>query len=160
MTTPKAKKKKKGKNFYQEKAAALATGKVGKKVTEKKEREPAEPFGDDQDNVVRVGRINVLQVEGLMPTWVQEGYRWHINLKDSDREGVFHVSREGSPMVHYYFTGTATDIEGVQPNAKERGSHPIKKDADGEDVHTKRPFDDLPSEVQKFVKNYWSEILG
>jgi len=160
VTGPKAKKKKKGKNFYQEKAAALAAGKVGKKVTEKKEREPAEPFGDDEIGVVKVNGINVRQVKGTMPTWVQEGYRWHINLKGADREGVYHVSREGSPMVHYSFSGTGDDIESVTPSGRERGSRSIKKDADGEDVHTKLSFKDLPSAVQEFVKGYWNEILG
>lgn len=124
------------------------------------EREPAESFDDDEIGVVKVNGINVRQGEGLMPTWVQEGYQWHINLQGSDRAGVYHVTREGSPMVHYSFKGTGTDIVGVQPSGKERGSRSIKKDGDGEDVHTKRSFSDLPSAVQDFVKKYWSEILG
>lgn len=147
---------KKKKNFYKD----LAAGKVKKKVTEKKEKEPAEPFGDDEIGVVKVNGINVRQGEGQMSTWVQEDHRWHINLRHSEQEGVYHVSREGSPMVHYYFSGTGTGIRGEQPSTGERGSRSIKKDSDGEDVHTKKSFDDLPAAVQVFVKNYWVKILG
>jgi hypothetical protein len=63
-------------------------------------------------------------------------------------------------MVHYYFSGTGTDIVAEQPTKKERGSSPVKKDADGEEVNTKLSFDKLPGDVQSFIRNYWDDILG
>ncbi|HEX5407940.1 MAG TPA: hypothetical protein VFX16_37220 [Pseudonocardiaceae bacterium] len=96
----------------------------------------------------------------FMPSWVQSNAKWHINMRGGDRDHVYHVSREGIPMVQYYFTGTGADIVGVQPNAVERGNSTIKKDAEGDKVHTKRTFDDLPAEVQNFIRDNWYDILG
>jgi hypothetical protein len=117
---------------------------------------------EDGDGVFDVNGTNVQRGahNELMPTWVQDNAKYHINLKGGERDRVFHVSREGIPMVHYYFKGTGTDIEGVQPTAKERGSSPIKKDADGEKVNTKLSFDNLPGDVQKFIRDNWDDILG
>lgn len=144
-------------NFYQVK-------KLAKKKTKTKVKKTVEVMDqiDAGPGVYTVNGINVQRGtrSELMPRWVQENAMWHINLKGGDRDRVFHVSREGIPMVHYYFKGTGTDIEGVRPTAKEMGSSSIKKDADGDDVKTKRSFDDLPADVQGFIRNNWAAILG
>ena len=140
-------------NFY-----AQVKEKSKKKVAEKvKAKREAEPYtlGKNNPDVHAVNGINVFRPRGVMPSWVQNGERWHINLRNSERDNVYHVTREGSPMIHYFFEGTGEDIEGVQPSKSERGARSVQ----GE-VHTKRSFDDLPQEVQDFVWGNWKDILG
>jgi hypothetical protein len=141
-------------NFYE-----LAKEKAKKKVAEKvkAKKRAAEPYiaGPKYPDVYVVGNVNVFRPRGMMPTWVQNGETWHINLKDAERENEYHVTCEGSPMIHYFFTGTGRDIKGVQPSKSERGARSVQ----GE-VHTKRSFDDLPEEVQDFVRGNWTSILG
>lgn len=138
-------------NFY-----AQVKEKSKKKVAEKvKAKKEAEPYTAGDPDVYVVNGINVSRPRGVMPSWVQAGERWHINLRDSERDNVYHVTREGSPMIHYFFEGTGEDIEGVQPSKSERGARSVQ----GE-VHTKRSFDDLPQEVQDFVRGNWTNILG
>ena len=139
-------------NFYD-----LAKEKAKKKVAEKvrAKKQVAEPYNASGPDVYVVNGINVFRPRGMMPTWVQKGERWHINLKDSERDNVYHVTCEGSPMIHYFFKGTGEEIKGVQPSKSERGARSVQ----GE-VHTKRSFDDLPEEVQDFVRGNWTSILG
>jgi hypothetical protein len=139
-------------NFYAQ-VKEKSKKKVAEKVKAKKQE--AEPYTAGNPDVHVVNGINVFRPRGVMPSWVQRGERWHINLKDSERDNVYHVTREGSPMIHYFFKGTGEDIEGVQPSKSERGANSVQGD-----VHTKRSFDDLPEEVQDFVRGNWTGILG
>ncbi len=117
---------------------------------------------DDGPGVVDVNGVNVQRGERneLMPTWVQDNHRYHINLQGGDRDDVFHVTREGHPRIQYFFKGTGTSIVSVHPNPRERGKSTQRDPATDEKVSTKRPFDELPSEVQDFIKNNWNDIFG
>ena len=141
------------KNDFYTQVKEKSKQKVAEKVKTKKQE--AEPYDASKPDVYVVNGINVFRPRGMMPTWVQKGERWHINLKDSDRDAVYHVTCEGSPLIHYFFKGTGEEIKGVQPSKGERGARSVQ----GE-VHTKRSFDDLPEEVQDFVRGNWTSILG
>jgi hypothetical protein len=70
------------------------------------------------------------------------------------------VTRESNPRIQYFFRGSGESIEGVQPNARERGKSTQRDPATDEKVSTKRSFGDLPDDVQTFVKTYWDKIFG
>lgn len=147
-------------NFYAQVKANAKNKARNKKNTQPKQRSVVPEFDAADAHVVTVNGINVHQGTD-MPTWVQNNARYHINLRDGDKDRVFHVTREGIPKVQYFFEGAGTDIVGVQPTGSERGGRSTKKDSEtGEDVHTKRSFNDLPRDVQDFVRNYWDQILG
>jgi hypothetical protein len=146
-----------------EKAANKARDKKNKQKDKK--TKPRTDYADAIDagpGVYAVNGINVQRGERneLMPTWTQGSFRYHINLQGGDRDHVYHVTRESNPRIQYFFTGTGTSIESVFPNKKERGKSTQRDPFTDEDVTTKLPFNQLPSDVQDFVKNYWSQILG
>jgi hypothetical protein len=116
----------------------------------------------DGPGVFTVKGINVQRGEKgeLMPTWVQDNQRYHINLRGGDRDDVFHVTRESNPRIQYFFKGSGTSIESVFPNARERGKSTQRDPATDQDVTTKKPFRDLPDEVQNFIMNNWDKIFG
>jgi hypothetical protein len=133
-----------------------------KKVKDKniKKVAPAEEI-EDGAGVYDVDGINVKRGERneLMPTWVQGGAQYHINLKDGDGES-FHVTHEGVPKIQYFFKGSGTDIKGVQPSKGERGKSSKMDYRVGHEVNTKRSFNDLPDDVQNFIRDNWADILG
>lgn len=140
-------KKRKKPNFYDKKKLNAVASKVVERRTQV-EQPPA--YGPGQDDVHLVGQIYVLRPKGMMPTWEQEGFRWHINLKSGDRDRVYHVTRESRPKVHYFFSGTGEDIVSETANKQEQGYQ------DG----TKESFHDLPPDVQEFIMDNWNGIMG
>lgn len=142
--------------------------KTKNKARDKRKKQKAKPKSDFVDEikagagVFAVDGKNVQRGTGgeLMPTWVQGNARYHINLQGGDRDDVYHVTREGHPRIHYFFTGTGNDIVGVHPNKTERGKSKQKDPETGDLVPTKRSFDDLPADVQKFVRENWDAIFG
>ncbi len=117
------------------------------------------------------GRLKVLK-EGLahtaavmdsvnnetnMPSFEHKGTTYHINLTTA----TSHITKEGSPKIHYFFKGTGNAITDEQPVKKERGGSSKKKvkGVKGK-VKTKTVFSLLPLDVQKFVKENWDAILG
>jgi hypothetical protein len=133
-------------NFYA-KIKEKSTKKVEKKV---KEKEAEAPFDATDADVYVVGTVNVFRPAGLMPTWVQGGQRYHLNVAHSVKANVYHVTLEGSPKIHYWFESTESGIVAKQPQKKERGS------ASG----THETLDDLPDDVRAFVSAHWLDILG
>ena len=74
---------------------------------------------------------------GLLTRWDYDGDTWHLNIE--------HVSKEGSPMHHYYFTGIGMGVKSRRPTKQEVGrQHPECKHA----------FSELPQDHQEFIKRY------
>lgn len=93
-----------------------------------------------------------------MPSWVQAGETWHLNLSSSDTS---HITKEGIPKVHYYFAGTGVDIKDKTASRGEQGkAKKKKKDETGKvaKVQTKLVFSKLPSNVQLFVRTHFADI--
>jgi hypothetical protein len=80
-------------------------------------------------------------------SWDFDNERYHIN----GRTETLHVTKEKVPKCHYFFTGTAEEIEDAQPTAAERGMN----------AETKSTFSKLPPDVQEFIRhNYFSLLVG
>lgn len=107
-------------------------------------------------NVIQRVRINGIDVDNRtnMPTWTQDGVTYHINITTD----TFHVTEEGIPKIHYFFSGTGMDIEDEQPTKQERGASRKKVKGVGK-VKTKNVFSDLPIKVQDFIKDNWVQIF-
>ena len=103
---------------------------------------------------VMIGEIEVKN-EGQMPTWTQDDIKYHINLTTD----TYHVTKETSPKVHYFYEGYGDEIKDKQPTKAERGGK-SKKKVKGEVVVTKTVFSKLPLTVQTFIKGNYREILA
>ncbi|HEX7313768.1 MAG TPA: DUF4157 domain-containing protein [Pyrinomonadaceae bacterium] len=110
-----------------------------------------------QRRVVQRVTIAGIEVEneGQMPTWEQDGVKYHINLTTD----TYHVTKETSPKVHYFYEGYGEDIKDKQPSKAERGGK-SKKKVKGAVVVTKTVFSKLPAAVQTFIKGNYREILA
>jgi len=134
-------------------------------VIETGDRLDRETYGEK--NLARIGRrvaqlqkdssnaklfqqaLDGMETRSKMKSWTINGLTYHVNLTTA----TSHVSREGSPMIHYFFEGSGEDIADKQPTKEERGSH-VKK---GE-VNTKLVFSNLPAIIQEFVRTHWASI--
>jgi hypothetical protein len=134
-------------NFYQQIKENSKSKVKQKKGAKKTEAEEEFALGAD---VYDVSGIHVSRASD-MPTWVQGGVRYHLNVRGGDRDRVYHVTREGSSKTHYFFKGTGMDITAVRPSDSEVG---------GSLSGTKTTFKDLPGDVQDFVRGNWNDILG
>lgn len=103
---------------------------------------------------VMIGDIEVKN-EGQMPTWEQDNVKYHINLSTD----TYHVTKETSPKVHYFYEGYGDEIKDKQPTKAERGGK-SKKKVKGAVVVTKTVFSKLPAAVQTFIKANYREILA
>ena len=74
---------------------------------------------------------------------------------------VGHVTKEGSPKIHYFFKGSGQDIVDAQPSKAERGGSSKKKikGVKGK-VKTKTVFSALPDTVQTFIKANYLNIIA
>ncbi|ONI74715.1 hypothetical protein ALI144C_38520 [Actinosynnema sp. ALI-1.44] len=109
---------------------------------------------EDGPDVVTVAGIKVDQGTN-MATWVQDNVKYHLNLT----YGEFHVTVEDGIKVHYFFTGMGMQIKGIRPPPDEQGRSIKWNPKTRANVNTKRMFEDLPGDVQDFIKEHWSEIL-
>ncbi len=101
-----------------------------------------ELYADSMRNSARQEKWEAAQAtltrqNGLLTRWEYDGDTWHLNIE--------HVSKEGSPMHHYYFTGIGMDVKSRRPTKQEVGrQHPECKHA----------FSELPQDHQEFIKRY------
>jgi len=98
-----------------------------------------------------VGGIGVTFTPGYA-SWTQDGGNWHINWKlgQSVRgEEVYHVTQEGSPKNHYFFTLSAGEISDATAPKGFAGKG-----------KTKHKFSALPTAVEQYVRTNISNLMG
>lgn len=73
--------------------------------------------------------------------WIIDGATYHVTVRGGDTK---HVTKEGSPEVHYYFKFGQHGVEGTLPTAAERGSS-------GDQYLS---LNQAPSKVRRFMELY------